>query len=66
MFDLNGIGHYLGSGWLQVSVANAITVGLMLVTFIAAVLVPFPGSGAAEGPTAGTDPGQRLDPGRQP
>ena len=54
MFDLNGIGNYIGSGWLQISVANAVVVGLMVVGFVAALLLPFPGNGAqANRPVSG-------------
>ena len=41
--DLNGPGHYLEWGVVQISVANAIVIVLMIVVFVAAILLPFPG-----------------------
>ncbi len=41
--DLNGPGHYLSWGFLQISVANAAVILLMVVVFVAAILLPFPG-----------------------
>ena len=43
LIPLDHPGHYLHWGWLQISVANLIVIGLMVVTFIAALVVPFPG-----------------------
>jgi hypothetical protein len=40
--DLNGSGHYLHWGFVQVSVANLVVVGLMVLVFVAALLLPFP------------------------
>ncbi|MFE9454215.1 hypothetical protein [Streptomyces sp. NPDC006739] len=40
--DLNGNGHYLHWGVIQLSVANLVVVGLMVVVFVAALLLPFP------------------------
>lgn len=40
--DLNGPGHYLSWGFLQISVANATVIVLMVVVFVAALLLPFP------------------------
>lgn len=40
--DLNGTGHYVHWGVVQVSVANLVVVGLMVLVFVAAVLLPFP------------------------
>jgi hypothetical protein len=42
MIDLNGPGHYLTMGWLQISWANAIVIAGMLALFVAALLLPFP------------------------
>jgi len=39
--DLNTTGHYLHWGFIQLSVANLVVIGLMVVVFIAAVLAPF-------------------------
>lgn len=40
--DLNGTGQYVHWGVVQVSVANLVVIGLMLVVFVAALLLPFP------------------------
>ena len=41
LINLNGQGHYLHWGFIQISVANLVLIGLMVVVFIAAILVPF-------------------------
>ncbi|UXY32105.1 hypothetical protein [Streptomyces sp. HUAS TT20] len=41
--DLNGTGRYVHWGVIQVSVANLVVIGLMLIVFVAALLLPFPG-----------------------
>ncbi|MFE2102283.1 hypothetical protein [Streptomyces sp. NPDC059468] len=40
--DLNGTGRYVHWGVVQLSVANLVVIGLMLVVFVAALLLPFP------------------------
>lgn len=40
---LDHLGHYLKWGWIQISVANLIVICLMVATFVAALLLPFPG-----------------------
>ncbi|MFI6564509.1 hypothetical protein [Streptomyces sp. NPDC050534] len=40
--DLNGTGSYVHWGVVQLSVANLVVIGLMLVVFVAALLLPFP------------------------
>lgn len=40
--NLNHNGHYLHWGVVQISVANLVVIALMLVTFVAALLLPFP------------------------
>jgi hypothetical protein len=40
--DLNTPGHYLNWGVIQISVANLVVIGLMVLVFVAAVLLPFP------------------------
>jgi hypothetical protein len=40
--DLNGPGHYLNWGVIQISVANLVVIAVMVVVFLAAVLLPFP------------------------
>jgi hypothetical protein len=40
--DLNGPGHYLHWGVIQLSVANLVVVGVMLLVFVLALVLPFP------------------------
>jgi hypothetical protein len=40
--DLNGPGHYLHWGVIQLSVANLVVIGVMVVVFILALVLPFP------------------------
>jgi hypothetical protein len=41
LVNLNGSGHYVHWGFIQISVANLVLIGLMVAVFIAAILVPF-------------------------
>jgi hypothetical protein len=41
LVDLNHTGRYVHWGFIQISVANLIVIGLMVVVFVAAVLIPF-------------------------
>lgn len=41
--DLNGPGHYLHWGFIQLSLANFIVIVLMIVVFVLALVLPFPG-----------------------
>jgi hypothetical protein len=41
LIDLSGPGHYVHWGFIQISVANLVVIGLMVVVFTAAILVPF-------------------------
>jgi len=43
--DLTHPGHYLHWGVISISVANAVVILLMIALFVAAVFLPFPGSG---------------------
>ena len=36
-------GRYISSGVIQISVTNAAVIGIMVVVFILALVVPFPG-----------------------
>ncbi|NNN01526.1 MAG: hypothetical protein HKL86_06830 [Acidimicrobiaceae bacterium] len=45
IINLDGYGHYLHWHFILVSVANLIVVGLMVITFVAALFLPFPGKG---------------------
>lgn len=47
----DGAGTYVHWGVLQVSVANLVVVGVMVVLFVLALLLPFPGA-------HGTPPGK--------
>ncbi len=41
---LNGPGRYLHWGVVQISVANLVVIVLMVLLFVAALLLPFPGN----------------------
>ncbi len=41
LVDLNHPGHYVDWGFIQISVANLVLIGLMIVVFFAAILIPF-------------------------
>lgn len=43
LLPLNTLGHYISWHWIQISVANFVVIVLMIVTFVAALLLPFPG-----------------------
>ncbi|MEY9934494.1 hypothetical protein ABH926_009162 [Catenulispora sp. GP43] len=40
--DLNHTGHYLHWGVIQISVANLTVIGIMILVFVLALLLPFP------------------------
>jgi len=40
--DLNGPGHYLHWGVIQISAANLVVIAVMLLIFVLAVVLPFP------------------------
>jgi hypothetical protein len=40
--DLNHTGHYLHWGVIQISVANLVVIGIMILVFLAALVLPFP------------------------
>ena len=42
LVNLNGSGHYIHWGFIQMSVANLVVILLMLLVFILAILLPFP------------------------
>ncbi len=44
LVDLSDSGHYLHWGFFWLSWANAAMLGALLVLFVAALLLPFPGS----------------------
>lgn len=43
IINLNGKGHYIMWHWFQISYANLVVIGLMIVAFVAALALPFPG-----------------------
>jgi len=43
IFPLNTLGHYIHWHFIQISVANLTVIVLMVLTFIAALVLPFPG-----------------------
>ncbi len=42
VFNLNGPAHYVHWHFFQMSVANVIVIGLMIVVFVLALVIPFP------------------------
>ncbi|MFD5432947.1 hypothetical protein ACFWJ4_12355 [Kitasatospora sp. NPDC127067] len=40
--DLNHPGHYVHWGMVQISVANLIVIGVIVLLFVVALLLPFP------------------------
>jgi hypothetical protein len=40
--DLNHNGHYVHWGVIQISVANLVVIGIMILVFLAALVLPFP------------------------
>ncbi|HZC70109.1 MAG TPA: hypothetical protein VE442_05410 [Jatrophihabitans sp.] len=40
--NLNGPGHYVHWGVIQISVANLVVIAVMIALFVAAILLPFP------------------------
>ncbi len=43
LINLNGPGHYVHWGFIQISVANLVVIALMILVFAAAILIPFHG-----------------------
>lgn len=39
--DLNGSGHYVHWGFIQISVANLVVIALMVLVFALAIAIPF-------------------------
>jgi hypothetical protein len=42
LVNLNGSGHYIHWGFIQMSVANLVVILLMILVFILAIVLPFP------------------------
>jgi hypothetical protein len=49
VFDLNNPAHTVDWHFIHLSVANVIVIGLMLVVFVLALLLPFPGASRMRG-----------------
>ena len=41
LINLTGPGRYVHWGFIQISVANLVVIGLMVIVFFAAILIPF-------------------------
>lgn len=39
-------GHYLHEGFLQLSLGNLLVIGVMILVFVLALVLPFPGAGS--------------------
>jgi ABC-type proline/glycine betaine transport system permease subunit len=48
LINLNGSGHYVHWGFIQISVANLVLIGLMVAVFIAVILLPFRRHGGSD------------------
>ncbi len=42
LINLNGSGHYIHWGFIQMSLANFVVILLMIAVFILAIVLPFP------------------------
>jgi hypothetical protein len=49
VFNLNHPAHYVHWHFFQMSVSNVVVIGLMVIVFAAAILIPFPGHRAGGG-----------------
>lgn len=43
LVPLDNLGHYFHWHWIFISFANLAVIGLMIVVFVAALFLPFPG-----------------------
>ena len=41
LIDMSRPGHYIHWGFIQISVGNLVVICLMVVTFLAAILIPY-------------------------
>ena len=55
VFNLNHPAHTVDWNFIHLSVANVVVIGLMLVVFVLAILLPFPGSAARAAARRGGD-----------
>ncbi|MHB8490743.1 MAG: hypothetical protein ACYDA6_00805 [Solirubrobacteraceae bacterium] len=49
IFNLNHPAHVVEWHFIQLSVANIVVIGLMLLVFVAAIALPFPGAARRRG-----------------
>jgi|NGEPerStandDraft_6_1074524.scaffolds.fasta_scaffold118323_2 hypothetical protein len=49
LINLDGTGNYISWGVIQLSWANATVILVMLIAFVLAVVLPFPGHGSEDG-----------------
>jgi hypothetical protein len=47
--NLDKTGHYVHWHFINISVANLVVIGLMILVFLAAILLPFPRHGSSKG-----------------
>ncbi len=48
IFNLNHPAHTVDWNFIHLSVANVVVIGLMLIVFVLAILLPFPGAAKRE------------------
>jgi len=48
LFNLNHPAHTVDWHFIHLSVANVVVIGLMLIVFVLAILLPFPGAAKRE------------------
>ena len=48
VFNLNHPAHTVDWSFVHLSVANVVVIGLMLIVFVLAILLPFPGAAARD------------------
>jgi hypothetical protein len=61
LVNLDHPGHYLHWGFIQISLANLLVIILMAVTFVLALLLPFPHSNASTTTTPVTPATKTVD-----
>jgi ABC-type proline/glycine betaine transport system permease subunit len=42
LINLDGPGHFVNWGFIQISVANLVVIGLMMLVFVVAIFLPLP------------------------
>ena len=61
VFNLNGVGRYVHWGWVQISWANLIVIGAMVLVFLLAITLPFPHGKRHTPPTQGPSSPESAD-----